>query len=36
MGVVQHPYGESDTGAPGANEDAKHGYVGYFKFPVLK
>ena len=36
MGVVQHPYGESDTGAPGANEDAKHGYVGYFKFPTLK
>lgn len=35
MGVVQHPYGESDIGAA-PDADAKRGYVGYFKFPVLK
>ncbi|MCG6940456.1 MAG: DUF839 domain-containing protein [Thiohalocapsa sp.] len=38
MSVVQHPYGESDTGelpyAPDG-EAAKYGYVGYFKFPAL-
>jgi uncharacterized protein len=40
MAVVQHPYGESDTGAaasaPGGAADAKRAYTGYFKLPVLK
>lgn len=35
MSVVQHPYGESDQTVP--HDDAEErGYVGYFKFPVLK
>lgn len=38
MSVVQHPYGESDQDeqehAP-EGDDAKYGYVGYFKFPAL-
>ena len=40
MGVVQHPYGESDSDeavkAPEGPIDSLRGYVGYFKFPVLK
>jgi uncharacterized protein len=40
MAVIQHPYGESDTGAavnaPGGADAAKRAYTGYFKFPVLK
>jgi secreted PhoX family phosphatase len=39
MSVIQHPYGESDedrlADAPDG-DDAKYGYVGYFKFPALK
>jgi uncharacterized protein len=40
MAVIQHPYGESDTGAaasaPEGAESAKRAYTGYFKFPELK
>lgn len=39
-GVVQHPYGESDTGeaanSPEGATLSKRGYVGYFKLPALK
>lgn len=35
MSVVQHPYGESDQGLSTGSDDER-GYVGYFKFPVLK
>lgn len=35
MSVIQHPYGESDQTVTHADAEER-GYVGYFKFPVLK
>lgn len=36
MSVVQHPYGESDQSLSDGSDAQERGYVGYFKFPVLK